>query len=73
MKPLLCVSGTILGFVDTSVKKKKNPCPREVYGTMAIVFSETSTESYQLCGVCDFSPSWNREMGIWEGKGEEME
>ena len=22
-KPLLCVSGTILGFVDTSVKKKK--------------------------------------------------
>lgn len=56
MAPLLYMPGAILGSVDTSVAGK-NPHPQEVDGTLAIAFSETSTESYQPWGMCGFSPS----------------
>ena len=50
------MSGAILGSVDTSVGGKTFPVLMKLRH-MAIVFPETSTESYQPWGMCDFSPS----------------
>lgn len=70
---LLCVRHYFKFSGYMCEKIDKNCCPQGVYSTVTIFFSETSTTSYQQCGMCVFSHSWNGERRFWEAEREEIE